>query len=113
MASVKIVIKANRFAELAAQLRPEIQEIKRESAAKVKDLARSYAPVRTGRLRESIDVAEIGLDVIVGTDVFYGAWQEFGLPERNLPAVRYMGRARDEVKPEWEAKLSDLEGRLR
>jgi hypothetical protein len=35
MAKVKIRIDSNRFAEIAAQMRPEMQEIKRHSAEQV------------------------------------------------------------------------------
>lgn len=44
----------------------------------MEDLAKSLAPVDTGRLRDSIYHRAAGFDLEFGNDVEYGFYQEFG-----------------------------------
>ena len=113
MPKLRIVIEKDRFREIAEKMRPALQQIKRQNAERVAELAKQNAPVLSGELRDSIKVFEKGRDVMVGSDVFYAAWQEFGVPQHHLPAVRYMGRARDAVYPQWQADLGDMEAKFR
>ena len=50
-----------------------------KTASKVMQIARSKAPVRTGALRESINVKKPKPNIaVIGPDVEYGVYQEFG-----------------------------------
>lgn len=50
----------------------------RETASKVKSIAVTKAPIRTGALRESISVHYGRLSATIGPGVEYGVYQEFG-----------------------------------
>lgn len=106
MAKVKIRIDANRFAEIAAKMRPEMQEIKRNSADQVELHAKALAPFQSGDLRDSIHIEEDGNDFAVLVGVFYGHFLEFGT--RHAPAHPYMKPARDAVYPSFEDALGRL-----
>lgn len=65
------------------------------SAAAVQGRAREKAPHDTGRLRNSIvyqiDDASPAMYAVVGTDVFYAPYQEFGTVPHFVPA-KFIGR---------------------
>lgn len=76
------------------------------SGIAVQGRARERAPLDTGLLRSSIlyevDAGSPPLYAIVGSDVFYAPYQEFGT-SRGVPAVHYLeGGA--------EASMSDIQG---
>lgn len=82
---------------------PEVRAVLTMIALRVERLARRYAPVDTGRLRNSITHrvrTELGANARVvaevGTNVEYAASQEFGT-RTGVPPVRYLGRALQEV----------------
>lgn len=57
----------------------KLEKLVREAAMAVEGDAKRFAPVDTGRLRNSIHYAKSGdLEYMVGTDVEYGIYQEFG-----------------------------------
>lgn len=59
-------------------------DLVQDSAYQIETLAKSYAPVRTGALRQSIHVtfADDGLAAEVSTGVDYAVFQEFGTGSR-------------------------------
>lgn len=72
-------------------------EVIREAAYDIQDQARQFAPVKTGRLRDSI---EVGLDgpfkATIGPHVPYGPYQEFGTGSRGeFPGSSYTIRPRN------------------
>jgi HK97 gp10 family phage protein len=72
---------------------------------------KTYAPVRTGVLRESIHkegpiVTRKNVRVEVGTNVFYAPYQEFGT-SRGIKAKLYMTRATEEAKQQFPNYLKD------
>lgn len=83
---------------------PEVRAVLTMIALRVERLARSYAPVDTSRLRNSITHrvrTELGASprvvAEVGTNVEYAAVQEFGTTDGTVPPVRYLGRALQDV----------------
>lgn len=84
---------------------PEVRAVLTMVALKVERLARSYAPVDTGRLRNSIthrirtqvSGGESSVVAEVGTNVEYAAAQEFGTRDGHVPPTRYLGRALQQV----------------
>lgn len=77
-------------------------------AKDVQELAKSMAPVDTGELRDSIDIkygkTDTGITADIGTDVFYGGFQEFGT-SRNPPHP-YLRPALVAVMSEVESSAS-------
>ncbi len=65
---------------------PTIRAKTRAAAEKVAEIARSTAPVDTGRYVEGIDVDETGSGYRVISHDQKSAWIEFGVPARNQPA---------------------------
>lgn len=69
------------------------------------DLAKAYAPVDTGELRDSIEVVygktDDGIYADVGTDTYYGGYQELGT-SRNEPHPY--------LRPALMAIMSQIEG---
>lgn len=82
---------------------PETKAVLTMIALRVERLARRYAPVDTGRLRNSITHrvrTELGANprivAEVGTNVEYAAAQEFGT-RHGVPPTRFLGRALQDV----------------
>jgi len=77
-----------------------------EEMARVTERARELAPVRTGRLRNSIYRRKTGfLGWMVGAAVFYAGFVEFGT--RKMSARPYLRPAIEEVLPEIREELKD------
>jgi len=58
-------------------------EVVKQAAYGIQQLAMQYAPVRTGALRDSIQVSFSGpLSATIGPRVAYGPYQEFGTASR-------------------------------
>ncbi len=71
--------------------------------------ARTYAPVDTGRLRNSIDIQEKGRDtsgpfVDVGTRVDYAGFVEYGT--RHMAAQPYLRPALLEAVTHWKPRIT-------
>lgn len=69
-----------RIGQIADGVRPALQEAIGEAATLTEELAKGYAPVRTGRLRASIKAEVVTRDTVVqgvvGSDVPYAGVQE-------------------------------------
>ena len=59
--------------------------------------AKTYAPVRTGALRESIHFIRRGFEVLLRSRVFYAGFQEFGT--RFIAPRLFITRALEEIRP--------------
>jgi HK97 gp10 family phage protein len=82
-----------------------------EAAATVEDLAKSNAPVKTGKLVNSIGIENSDdKSVTVGTDLEYAVYQENGT--NRIPGVRFFEDAVNQVKGEYSGylKFSYLRG---
>lgn len=71
------------------------QEIIRTAAVRIQHEAQTRAPVKSGRLKESISVRYTGpLSAVIGPSVHYAPYQEYGTGERGeFPTGAY------EIKP--------------
>lgn len=84
----------------------------RYHAFAVERQAKIFAPVLTGTLRASISVEFDGdgrfggLSAVIGPEVFYGGYVEFGT-SRQAPAA-YMGPAFDMVVPSFVAAVAAM-----
>jgi len=78
------------------------KKIIKGAAESVQLEAQSLAPIKTGRLRDSITIKYINpLKAVVGTDVDYGVYQEYGTGLRGeFPGKMY------EIKPKKGKVLS-------
>lgn len=67
------------------------QQIIQTTAMNVRDEAQTRAPVKSGRLRDSITVRYVSaLSAIIGPQVNYGVYQEFGTGTRGeFPTASY------------------------
>lgn len=113
------VVDMSHIDALAAQLRAAAVEVQpvvsREvvtAARQVRDIARTLAPERSGRLKESIEatgtrggalVAGKSLNADIGPTVFYGHMVEGGTVKQ--PPQPYMGPAIDRVEPLLAARV--------
>ena len=67
-----------RLAAFASKIEHEVEKELDVIGADMEDLAKSLAPVDTGRLRDSIFHRVNGFELEFGNDVEYGLYQEFG-----------------------------------
>lgn len=92
-----------------------ILDAMRDSLLVIERGAKQNAPVDTGRLRASITpvITSSGEDVegVVGTNVYYAPFQEFGT-KRGLKGKRYMQRAfednLDKIKKRFERAVNEV-----
>lgn len=75
---VTISIVFNDLPAIAAALQPNANKAARQTAESIAEMAQSLAPVRTGRLRDSITVDQDSEGATVSTDVNYAVFQEYG-----------------------------------
>lgn len=103
----------NHLPEIAAALPTLIGEILAKSALDIAGHAQTKAPVDTGALRASIAAEQTGAsEWTVYSDKEYAPYQEFGAPAAHVPPHPYMRPAADLVKPELQAALDAVEGKL-
>lgn len=86
-----------RFVWINRQAAVDVVDKKIEEVAlQVQRLAKTYAPVDTGTLQASITAARVradtsGIEWIVGTNVYYAVFQEFGTV--HIPPHPFLGKA--------------------
>jgi len=68
----------NNFPKIRAKLPKAMRDICLEVAEHIRDEAKTIVPVRTGRLRDSIQAEIEGDDAVVYSDVDYAPIVEFG-----------------------------------
>ena len=96
------VRQVGKLSGMSRALKTEIDALNRETAHKVAFLGRQYAPVRTGRLRNSIQVQPSGRfrdQYVVGVGAPYGKFVEFGT--RRMRAQPYLRPAAERVRQEY------------
>jgi len=83
-AYVDLVELSTRFAAASGQeFTKAAGQVVESYAQEVAQLAESFAPVKTGRLRQSITINKVDqLTAVVGPQVFYGTFMEFGTATR-------------------------------
>jgi len=104
----------NAFNRSPKVIAGEMGDLLDKAAITLTGHAKTFAPVRTGALRGSIHkegpVATKNIVfVIVGTNIFYAPFQEFGT-SRGVPAKRYMARARELTRSALPSFLKDAIG---
>ena len=89
------------------------QTVVAKSAADIERISKSFAPVDTGALKNSIgfDIGDGGLAAEIGPTVHYGAYVEFGTRRRMAPHA-YMGPALDIVGPSFAAAMEQIGGEV-
>lgn len=99
---------ANRQARALTTLTPQMVAVVAEGAQDVQRLAQQIAPNRTGTLARSIgiDFLDGGLLAVIGPDVDYDTFVEFGT--NDTPAEPYMEPAGEAVLPRVNAELLRL-----
>lgn len=76
-------LAANLAAASGQSLTAVAASVVRETAERVKAQAQALAPVKTGALRNSINVTFTGpLTAVIGPHVLYAAYQEYGTASR-------------------------------
>ena len=96
--SVEYEVKLDGTEELKAKierldkaLQAKVNDRMKEQAEIMRTVAQTLAPVRTGRLRNSIYAQVEDWIAKVGASAPYAVYQEFGT--RFIPAVRFLSRA--------------------
>lgn len=130
IASADINALANALRDSAGQADVTTQNVLVNSANYLKGEMEARVPVRTGRLRQSIQVRVHGEKVIIGPDTEYAAFVEFGtkphvIRAKNAKALAFkMGgqtvivrkvnhpgtKAKPYVRPAFEAWVDTLGG---
>lgn len=72
-----MTMKSNRR-EVSQTLRREIDDRLEKSGLLISNAAKQFSPIDTGRLRASIQSVKEGNTVYIGTNVYYGVYQELG-----------------------------------
>lgn len=81
---IRLVVRNNEFTRIAATLEPKLAVVVATTALEVEGAAKTAVPVKTGNLRRSLHTQPLDpLHALVGTDVEYAAYVEYG--------TRYMG----------------------
>lgn len=89
-----------------------VSKLVRTTALDIESTAKQIAPIRTGNLRRSITHEVTGdgrhgaMDAVIGTDVSYAPYLEFGT-SRMAPHA-FLGPALDRHAPDFVAKLAAL-----
>mgnify|MGYP001586035149 FL=1 len=104
----------NAFNRSPKVIAGEMGELLDKAAITLTGHANPFAPVRTGALRGSIHkegpiATKNIVFVIVGTNIFYAPFQEFGT-SRGVPAKRYMTKARELTRSALPSFLKDAVG---
>ena len=108
----KIEIKFNHFPQLAEKAHAAVSEIVRKAAFDVEGQAKTFVPIDTGALHNSIDVQMEGdLTAIIAPHTEYAAFVEFGTSK--MSAQPYMTPAAEAVRPAYVQALTQLESRLK
>lgn len=130
VASADIYSLAAAMRESAGDSEVTTQNVLVHSANYLKGEMEARVPVKTGRLRQSIQIRVRSHDVVVGPDTEYAGFVEFGTapheirPKRGKALVFYMGgrkvvvskvnhpgtRAKPFVRPAFEAWVDSLGG---
>ena len=80
-----------------AQIDTIIKQMLLKTSEDIVEIAKDLAPVRTGKLRDSIQIlAQDEKNITIGTDCGYGAYVELGTP--NEGARSFLRDACSEVK---------------
>ena len=109
--SVEMELQVEGAQELAGQMRKldramyeRVQRRLYEIGVKMRNLARQLAPVRTGRLRESIFSRVQGWELKFGAKAPYAEFQEFGT-SRIQPRL-FLTQAVNQYDPQLELLLA-------
>lgn len=103
--------QAPDFKKAARRVLTAREQVARDAAAEIKKRAQELAPVRSGRLRDSITYSRVAQGYEVGPTVFYARMVEFGTASR-APSP-YLIPAGEQVEPTFiEAMRSAAEQAL-
>ncbi len=107
-ANVRIVIRYNRFPEVARRAPEKAKAVVAEHAYLLEQKAKDKAPFKTGALKNSIstEFEEGGLRAIVAPHVEYAIYQELGTYK--MAAHPYLGPAAEEVGPKFRSAMEDI-----
>lgn len=94
------------FAKAAVTVGPRSTEATGQAAERIANNARSRVPVRTGALRDSIEVTRADEAYEVGPTEFYGRFVEYGT-WKDAPQP-FMGPATDQELPAWLKLLGNI-----
>jgi HK97 gp10 family phage protein len=109
--SVEMELQVEGSEELAEQMRKvdravyeRVQRRLYEIGINMRTLARQLAPVRTGRLRDSIFSRVQGWELKFGATVSYAAFQEFGTSR--VQPKRFLSQAVEQYDSQLEVLLA-------
>lgn len=102
----KVTYKS-RIPDIAAGIKPEVDKMERKIAYRVLQVANNEVPVRTGKLRDSGDIAKDGEGYAVSFDTPYAQFVHFGT--RFQAANPFLTRAVNRVAPEFNEELRAFE----
>lgn len=105
--SLRLERRGKDFRRLAEEVRKALETAIQENADDLQAVARRNAPVRTGFLRDHINVVKQGpLHVDVTSEAPYASFVEFGT--RYMAAQPYLMPAIEEVRPRAEDRVRSV-----
>lgn len=78
-----------------------LSQIEKKIALEIEKEAKLRCPVDTGRLRSSIQIYEIGGEILIGSNVKYAPYVEYGTKQPNYPRQPFIRPAIDYVKNKY------------
>jgi HK97 gp10 family phage protein len=108
---VHVRVTKNDIPAIAARLPDAVARIVNQNLLEAADRAITLVPVRTGRLRDSINSRMTGRTTgSISADTPYAAYVEYGT--RFMAARPFLRPAMEQQRPRYLADLADLERRL-
>jgi HK97 gp10 family phage protein len=96
----------SRIQEVVLNLTPAVDRAVQSTAREIRDTAKTLSPVKTGKLRKSIESRKTGeAQAQVGTDVDYGIYQEYGT--RHMSAQPFLTPAFQAHKDTLKHKIKE------
>lgn len=103
-----VTVRFNKVPQLSGNLKKLAKEAVEDAATQTESLAKGFAPVDTGALRNSIKAEKAGSDLAwdVAVGQPYGLYQEYGTV--HMPAHPFITPAVEIVRPQFMANMADI-----
>lgn len=102
-----VTVRFNKVPQLSGNLRKLAAQTVEDAAIEHKSLARSFAAVASGEMRDSIQEEQVGdlaWDVAVGAE--HGIYNEYGTV--HMGAQPFMTPATEIIKPKFIREMGDI-----
>lgn len=96
----------NSLSELSTDIENDFKNLLKKTAEKIRDDAKRIVPVRTGTLRNSIDINKLNeFEYSIGSDLYYAGFVEYGTIK--MKPSPYMRQASDVGEEFLNSRIED------